>query len=305
MRLRFRFLPAVVLVACGGGASTPKTTPIVASASVAPTVAPSASTSSPRPRFTKCGALDCRLYDDLGNAVEDALADGPLVVGFGEAHAQKGKEAYASSAKHFTKEILPRLASRTSNVVLELMAPPTGCDKTKKKVEKELSEVGKKQQETDANEYVTLGKTAQSLGVTVTQLSPSCADFAQITKPKADVLDLLRMIKKLTVKEVTAISGQPARDPAKMILFYGGAFHTEPDPPVERADFSIAADMDKLTAGRYASVHLFVREFVDDKWSDWPWYATFTSLDAKAHAGEVTMFHPKPKHWVILTAATK
>jgi hypothetical protein len=294
----------VALLACGGGASQPspsKPTPTVATTTTAP-IASTTASATPPPRFTKCGALDCRLYADLATAIEDALADGPIVVGFGEAHAQNGKEAFASSAKHFTKEILPKIAPRTSNLTLELMAPPSGCDKTKKKVQKELAEVGKKQQETDADDYVVLGKTAQSLGVTVTQLSPTCADFAQITKPNADVTDLLRMIKKLTVQEVTAILGQPARDPSKMIVVYGGAWHTEPDPPKERADFSFAADMEKLAGDRYASVHLFVREYVDEKWNDWEWYPVF---DGKAHADKVTMFHPKPKHWVILTAATK
>jgi hypothetical protein len=189
-----------------------------------------------------------------------------------------------------------------SNMTLELMAPPSGCDKTKKKVQKELATVGAGQKETDANEYVTLGKTAQSLGVTVTQLSPSCADFAAITKPSADVTDLLRMIKKLTVQEVKAILDKPGRDPLKTIVVYGGAFHTEPDPPKERADFSFAADMSAFVDGRYASVHLFVREFVDASWSDWEWYSSF---DPKSHPNKVTMFHPKPKHWVILTAASK
>ncbi len=293
-----------VAVACSASPAPKPPAPLSPPVASTPTPLASASTSAPpvKPRFTTCGALDCRLYDDVATAVQDILDDEkPLVVGFGESHARKDKGAFPSSAQRFTNELVPVFKGRASNLSLELMSAPSGCEKATKTVKKDLAEVGKNQKVNDADEYVTLGLTARDAGITVTQLAPSCAEFAALTKSKSVNLDLMLLIKKLTVKEIGAILASPKHPADKLVLVYGGAYHTEPDAPEERADFSFASDVAKLVDGRYASIHLFVREFVDATWNDWPWYASF---DPKAHPDKVTVFHGKPKHWVILTSAS-
>lgn len=124
------------------------------------------------PRFTECGALECRAYDDLATAFEATLVDKPLVVAVGEAHAKKGFEWVDTSAKRFTQELVPKLEGRAGDLLLELMAPAQGCEQAKKKTNEQLGKIAKNQAVEAPNEYVVLGKAAEKLGIKVSQLHP-------------------------------------------------------------------------------------------------------------------------------------
>jgi hypothetical protein len=295
-------------VACGK--ATPKPTPAAdpavsaaspaspASPASAASPAPIASASAARPAFTPCGALDCRAYDDLATAFEATLRDAPLVVAVGEAHAKRGFEWVDTSAKRFTAEILPTLGGRTSDLLLELMAPAQGCEQAKKATNERLGKIAENQAAAAPNEYVVLGKAAEKLGIKVSQLHPSCKQLADIAKSKSPSLTVLQTIAALIAEDARrAVEGK--RD-EKLFVIYGGAFHGEPEPPPERAEFSFAAPLAKAAKGRYVSVHLFVREYVDPTWDLWEWYPHF---DARKYPDKVVLLHPKPNHFVILTAA--
>lgn len=264
------------------------------------TAAVSASASAAKPAFTPCGALDCRAYDDLASAFEATLEEKPLVVAVGEAHGKKGFEWVDTSAKRFTNEIVPRLAGRTSDLLLELMAPAQGCEQAKKETSKQLGKIAKNQAAEVPNEYVTLGKAAEKLGIKVSQLHPSCKQLDAIAKSKSPPLTVLQTITSLIAHD--ASQALAAKKDEKLFVVYGGAFHTEPSPPEERAEFSFAAPVAKSAKGRYVSVHLFVREYVDSSWDIWEWYPSFK---ADQHRDKVILLHPKPQHWVIVTAAAK
>lgn len=292
-------------VACGKASSKPvpaaESVVASASASASASVAPSASASgSGRAAFVPCGALECRAYDDLASAFEATLVDAPLVVAVGEAHAKKGLEWVDSSAKRFTAEILPRLGARTSDLLLELMAPAQGCEQAKKATNEKLGTIAKNQAAAAPNEYVVLGKAAEKLGIKVSQLHPSCKQLDEIAKSRSPALIVLQTIAALISTDASrAVAG---KQDEKLFVVYGGAFHGEPDPPKERADFSYAAPLAKAAKGRYVSVHLFVREYVDSTWDIWEWYPQF---DATRNADKVVVLHPKANHYVIITAAAK
>jgi len=290
-------LVAALAMSCGKPSSS--NDPAKTAPSAAPSPQPSASA---KPAFVSCGALDCRAYADLAAAFESTLADKPEVVAVGEAHAKKGFESVDTAAKRFTTELLPRLEGRTEGLLLELMSAGQGCEKAAKATGKELGKVAVNQAATAPNEYVTLGKTAEKLGIRVSQLHPSCKELAEIAKAKSPPVAILKTITSLTARDVGLALAAPNRAADKMFFIYGGAFHGEPDPPEERAEFSFAPTVSKAAKGRYVSVHLFVREYIDASWEMWPWYAHYK---ADAHPDKVTVFHPKPRHYVIITAAAK
>jgi hypothetical protein len=261
---------------------------------------PSASASVARPAFTACGALECRAYDDLASAFNATLQDKPLVVAVGEAHGKKGLEWVDTSAKRFTHELLPALEGRTSDLLLELMAPAQGCEQAKKETNKQLGKIAKNQAAEAPNEYVVLGKAAEKRGIKVSQLHPSCKQLSEIAKSKSPPLTVLQTITELISHD--ASQAVAAKSDDRMFVIFGGAFHTEPEPPEERAEFSFAAPVAKAAKGRYVSVHLFVREYIDQSWDIWQWYPQFKP---DQHQDKVVLLRPKPQHYVIITAAAK
>lgn len=261
---------------------------------------PSASASAAPLPYTPCGPLDCRAYDDLPTAFEATLASSPLVVAVGEAHGKKGLEAIDDSAKRFTQEIVPTLEGRVSDLLLELMAGAEGCEQAKKGTSEKLAEIGKNQAPEAPNEYVVLGKAAEKRGIKVSQLHPSCKDLEAIAKSKSPNLTVLQTIRALITHDATAALATKTDE--KMFFIYGGAFHTEPNPPEERAEFSFAAPVAKAAKDRYVSVHLFVREYIDASWDIWEWYR---QVDLGKNEDKVLLLHPKLQHYVIITAAAK
>src|SRR5688572_11328442 len=100
------FVPAL---ACSRTSPATGTTP-TASASVAASTAPPASVapSIPTPEgATSCGSdPPCLRFATPEDAFRHVLAKEPVVLAIGEAHAQKGTEAIASSTKRFTESFL-------------------------------------------------------------------------------------------------------------------------------------------------------------------------------------------------------
>ena len=258
--------------------------------------APSASGGGSAP----CGALNCRAYDDLKAAFDATLQDKPLVVAIGEAHGKKGLESIDTSAKRFTRDVLPGLAERSSDLLLELMAPAAGCEQAKKETNKQLGKIAKNQAAEAPNEYIVLGRAAEKLGIKVNQLHPSCKQLSEIAASKSPPLTVLQTITALISHDAGQAVAKKTDD--KLFLIFGGAFHTEPEPPEERAEFSFAAPIAKAAKGRYVSVHIFVREYIDPSWDIWQWYPQFKPDE---HRDKFVVLHPKPQHYVIITAAAK
>lgn len=123
-------IAALVLgsVAIGFGCSRPPSGeaqasgrgPADASAVEANGAAAPAATKAP-PGATVCtsaGGPTCFRFAAPEDALRWVLESDPLILGVGEAHAQRGSEAVASSTKRFTEAFLPILAPRSSDVVV-------------------------------------------------------------------------------------------------------------------------------------------------------------------------------------------
>lgn len=304
------------LVACSRAPSpradaVPSTPPAAAPAPSAG--APSAGTASAAPAGEPplpAGAKPCAAARADGGAVvtcvrfasaEDAfrwvLAHDPEILAVGEAHAQKGTEAIASTTKRFTDALLPIVAPRASDVVVELWAPDPSCRKEVKAVASAQKPVTSAQASTNQNEYLTLGTRAKALGMTPWLLRPTCDDFAMLADAGADdaVGKMLALVERLTEDKLTKLwqrnRASASGAPPKMVLAYGGAVHNDLAPSAETKDWSFGPPLAARTSGRYVELDLIVPEYVKDTptWRKLPWYA--------AHAAD-----PGPKDEATLYA---
>lgn len=315
MSMPFRWIPfAFALTACAGeGSVAPGAAPSVASAtplavsaaaSTAPPVAATAQADAPR-SGRPCGALDCRLYDTPEDALAAVLADRPLVLGIGEAHAQKGMEGVDSAAKRFTESLLPAMKDRASDLVVELMLPPSGCKPAEQKVRTQQREVTKHQAESNQSEYVTMGDAARKLGVVPDALRPTCEDLERTAKAGdeaiATMLENIARLAGTKAKELLARNQKLGAD--RMVVLYGGALHNDATPKPGREAWSFGPELSKATGGRYVELDVFVPESIQDTdaWKAMDWHAHY---DRAAHAGATALFKTGPSSWAMIFPKT-
>ncbi len=237
-----------------------------------------------------------REFDRDEDAFDVVLKEDPAVLAIGEAHAQRGSVA-ASSTKRFTDELLPMLAGRTSDLLVELMMPPKGCVKQAEAMRSVQKPVVTQQAETNQNEYVTMGEAARKLGIVPDLLRPSCEDLASINDAGDDAIERsLETIARLTTAQATKMI---ERRGAKMVATYGGALHNDASPPPERAQWAYGPALSKQVAGRYVELDLYVPDFITDEenWRKQPWYADWQKHKA---SNKALLFTLASKNYVLV-----
>jgi hypothetical protein len=231
----------------------------------------------------------------------DTLASGPLVVGVGEAHAPKGATV-PSAAKRFTDELLPVLSGRASDLVVELMMPPTGCADAAAQVRAKQAVVTAKQAPTNQNEYVTMGTRARALGVVPDMLRPSCADMDAV-RDAGDPIDsslvLIVHLCETQAKRLVDRDAQSDADQGKAVVLYGGALHNDLAPSPDAARWTYAPALDAYVQGRFVAVDLIVPEFIvdDETWRALPWYPHY---DKAKLGAKTTLFRTGDKSFVLV-----
>ncbi len=209
-------LVLAVAVACNRASST------TISSSPSPSPSPSTATSTP-----SCGPLECRLFPSPRAAFAAITDSGPAVLAVGEAHAPKGRESIESSASRFTRDLLPTLQGRASDLLVELMMPPKGCKARTEDVRQKQKVVTEQQAPTDQGEYVAMGEAARKLGVVPDLLRPSCEDMDAVSRAGADaVAKSLELIARLVTGQAkTMLARNVDAGDARMVVLYGGALH--------------------------------------------------------------------------------
>jgi hypothetical protein len=297
-------ISGVTVVGCSSGAassgasveaSSPAPAVEVAPASAAPVASALAA-----PVDSSCVAPGCRTFATSAEAFEAVLASKPLVVGIGEAHTQKEAAGAPTTAKRFTVEILPGLKGRASDLLVEILMPPSGCQKTTKEVREAHAPVTEKQAASNQNDYVAMGEASRKLGIVPDLLRPTCADLAAVTAAGADAVPkTLETIARLSVAQTKASLGRKDRKPESMVLLYGGALHNDKEPPAERAAWSYGKDVAAVALGRYVEVDVFSADQIkdDDTWKKQPW---ITRYDKSKLEGKVTLLAIRPDAFVLI-----
>jgi hypothetical protein len=253
---------------------------------------------------TPCGELDCLEYDSAATAFVDTLAGGPLIVAVGEVHAPKGATA-PSAAKRFTETLLPLLAGRASDLLVELMKPPAGCLDASAEVRSQQHIVTSQQAETDQSEYVAMGERARALGIVPDMLRPTCADIEAMRGKDGDAIGAaLETIARLTEAQAKSLVLRDARsdaDRGKSVVIYGGALHNDLTPGPEAARWSYAPELDSFVHGRFVAIDLVVPEFVgsDAIWRAQPWWSAY---DPERLGEKTTRFRTGDRSFVLVFA---
>lgn len=272
-----------LLLACSGAApSAPVATPAPVPSSPAPPPAPGPQVSAPpspplAAAFSACGELQCKEFPSAAAAFAHVLKEEPRVLAIGEAHAQAAGPKAPSSTKRFMTDLLPSLAPRASDLVIELWVGNGGCGKVEQQVQKQQGAVTAPQAATNQNEFLELGHRAKALGIMPHALVPSCEQYAKIARAGAgDIEEMLTMLRDVTEKDVKALLEK--RGPERLVVAYGGAMHNDVAPREGRENFSFGPALAAATQGRYLELDLVIPEQIKDTdaWRALPWYPHYS-----------------------------
>lgn len=279
------------------GASTPAAAP----ASPVPATPPSTSPASADATYRECGELGCKAFPTAAAAFDFVLRNQPRVLAVGEAHAQSDGPKAASSTRRFMDGLLPRLAPRASDLVIELWLANGSCGKVEQKVAKQQGEVTAPQAATNQNEFVELGHRAKAVGIMPHALVPSCEQYQKIAGAgAADIEEMLTMLKNVTAHDVQELLAK--RGPERLIVAYGGAMHNDLTPREGREAFSFGPELAQLTQGRYVELDLVIPEQIKatDAWRALPWYSHYSREKAGT---EAYLFSWTPNAYALLFPA--
>lgn len=284
---------AAVGVACAPSATPAPSPRAAAPASTAPpnvaepapppaprAISPAAARSAAAIAAEPCGPFECFWADRGPDALAVVLADQPLALGIGEAHALAGSESIPSTARRFSAALLPELRGRASHLVVELLAPDPRCDAAAAREVRRVQEpVIAPQAKTNTGDYVELGRRAREMNIEPFVLSPTCDELGAIATAAEGALDqMLGTIATVTSRMLRAAlvrNREGAR--TALVVGYGGALHNDIEPSPQKAAWSYGPDLAAFTRGRYTELDLIVREFIKDTdvWKALPWYPFF------------------------------
>jgi hypothetical protein len=223
-------------------------------------------------------------------------------VGVGEAHAPKGATV-SSAANRFTTELLPRLEGRVTDLLVELMMPPSGCTDAAAEVKKKQQTVTSRQAENNQNEYVIMGERARAMGIVPDMLRPTCADLDGVRNAGDDaIVASLEMIARATRSQAKRLVDRDERsdaDRGKAIVIYGGMLHNDLTPSADAARWSYAPELDAYVHGQFVAIDLVVPEFIgdDETWKRFPWWSRYDKARLGARA---TLFKTAERSYVLV-----
>lgn len=233
-------------------------------------------------------------------ALARVLADGPLALGIGEAHALAGSEGVASTTRRFADELLPSLAGIASHLVVELISPDRRCEALAREARKEQEPVTAPQSAQNQDDYVELGRRARALGIEPFVLSPTCDEFRAIADAGVAAIDvMLQTIARVTSRMLRgALVKNQAAGRAALVIAYGGLLHNDVDPSGAKERWSYGPELARFTSGHYVELDLIVREFVKDTevWRALPWYPHF---DPNRFDDEWLLMRTGPQRYVL------
>jgi hypothetical protein len=252
-----------------------------------------------------CGDLGCRFFETPQLAFTKLLESSPRVLGIGEAHALAGTETIEPATRRFTREFLPLLEGKASDIVVELLIPNAKCKKETAKAREEQKVVTERQATTDQNDYVVLAKEARALGIRAHALEPTCDDLGRIAAAGKDAvaasLDVITRLSRETLERL--YQRNLSENDARFVVAYGGAMHNDSSPRSGREQWSFGPALQQVTGGKYVDVDLIVPEFISESpaWKALSWVNVF---DANAHPEATTLLSPSAGSFVLIFPRT-
>lgn len=248
------------------------------------------------------GDLPAKSFTSLGEAMRHILEEAePRVIGFGEVHQLEGTVKFESSVERFTKWVVPALAGKTSDLVVETWVNLGVCGEKEAQVHKDLDQTTERP-ETTETEVVRLLKRAEQLGVRPHILEFECKDYEALlaNDGNVDYFEMLGLItRELESSTKQLISGSTSGEKPRAVAVYGGAIHNDIDPHEELRGFSFAAALKEASGDRYIEVDLLVPEFVEtsEPFKQQPWYPQFARL---ASPDRITVIRRTERSYIVV-----
>lgn len=247
-----------------------------------------------------CDSLSCFYFPSAADAVTWLTeTKGARVLAFGEAHARKDSHG-TSTALRFSDAILPALAPRAGFLLVELIAPPTGCEQAREKVQSESAAITEGQAEANQNDYITLGHRSRGLGVPVDLLRPSCAEFEAIASDAEPVFRMMTLIAELSARRIGEELARITEE-RSVVLTYGGALHNDVEPREGFEPMSFGPSLISSTGGKYVEIDLVRSEGLESSaWARMPWFGSLVAAARERTSGEAILIERGPRSYAIV-----
>lgn len=252
----------IAIWACSQEAAAPRRAPRGSAAATETTAETTTETT------TKAARVEIpahRAYPELGPALVATIPADARVIGFGELHARTDRRPVTSSLAHVT-QALPAIAGQLSDLVIETWLVDPACGTAAVRATTRVETTMKRPEETKS-EIAQLAGAARAAHIQPHAMTLTCADYAAITPAQGEV-DPAAMLT-LTTRELARIATSTVRhrdrapDPRPWIAIYGGALHNDRflDPSV--AEWSYAAEVDRVTGGHFVEIDVIVPELAE------------------------------------------
>jgi hypothetical protein len=233
-----------------------------------------------------CGEMWCELYATPKDAFASILAKTkPRIISVGEVHQTNTSTGVRSAISRFTKEMLPALTHKASDLIAETWVSSGDCGVEETEAVEEIEEVTQRPVETE-DEVVTLLKSARAINILPHILEVSCDEYrAMLDKEgELDSEKVLNLVTKLLAEKAKFLHAKnESRKSKRIVVIYGGAIHNDLHPEEDYASFSYGKELDAASEERYLAVDLFVPELIDtdEEWKKEAWYPHFAKHTSK------------------------
>ena len=243
--------------------------------------------------------------ESIDQALAQVLASQPRMLAVGEYHQTEKTAGVESCVRRFTRDFLPRLKGRASDLVLETWMAEGNCGKAEQVATAEIGVTTQRPEATE-DELLTLLKAAKGLGLEPHILELSCADYERINPGgEVDYGALLTMTGDKLAEKTKAVYTQRARtvaagtDPG-LVVIYGGAIHNDLDPPADERAFAFGQRLAEASGRSYVELDLVVPAFVDtDVVGKMDWYTQYKKALA---AGRLALITRNPSSFILVFA---
>lgn len=245
------------------------------------------------------------VYPDVASAAVAILVDQPRVIGIGEIHERTDRDGGGKPALvRLAGELLPALASRTSDLVIETWMVDPAC-KTGVAQSHQVETAMRRPTSTKTQISSLFGVTkANSITAHVMRLT--CADLDAVANQAGVEAEQLLAIVTRELDRVTR-SAVRYRDEHQetrpLVLVYGGALHNDLYPYKSTRQWSYALSVDTAVGGRYVELDLYAPEQVEGNplYEGEDWYP----LVAKTAADRVVLVERAPHSYLMLLPRSK
>jgi hypothetical protein len=223
------------------------------------------------------------------------------VVGFGELHVRTDRPGVRPALVAFRDDVLPGLAPRLSDLVLETWIVDGKCGARGQAATAKVESAMKRPVATQND----LGKTVEAAragGVQVHAMKMTCADYDAVA-PESGAVQIETMLALVT-RELQRIGASAVvhrdkqADARPVIALYGGALHNDRFPYDSVAQWSYAAAIDQVSKDRYVEIDLYPPELAaaEPVHAKEPWFP----LVAAARPDQVLVFERGVRSWVVI-----